>query len=585
MVDFFEDYDKSQTHALFGKLKILQVPGTDVHLRSWLVSGATRTGKSVCLHRIAHEYAKLGFKIVYLDWPSTEGSNVCEPGFFSLPMSSRHSLHKKTLEIHGQSTTVPMRIFRPYVFSHGFPTGLGIPNLDFPVPSNVEPFTLSLSSLMGADWGALLGVLSRTSRNLMATAIRSMGPESGIQDLILEVERLGVEKHSTFTPEIPRLPRDTPGLKISTRSFDKKSVPGLLSRLESLASSGFILPETVAGTRVATNLDVGEIVRQNLWTCFNFSPAIPAELTLGLVRFIVHRILLTNLPTCLVFQELSQFAPRQIPEGAEWYLEPMRDLMRALGTGFAKARKLILADCQRPEQIDRTLLDSFRYRAIFNRQRQDLETDIRYSGVVNSEELIANLRLLRDEAGHKGYHAFIAPTTAGSIVRGDSVPPFRTHQTGEGDYDEVYQMEKSPREMKSLEPVHRYIVEIISAVHRRIAERQKAEDVVEDVRETRKNSDTYLSVVRETLAMEDSQSPGQVRVLQKDYVDRLTKQFAVSKATALSYVQNLARDSAVFVDRTQPRRTLLIFNVVRMRNILGSTENVETGVADARDKV
>jgi hypothetical protein len=287
----------------------------------------------------------------------------------------------------------------------------------------------------------------------------------------------------------------------------------------------------------------------------------------------------------LVFQELSQFAPRQIPEGAEWYLEPMRDLMRALGTGFAKARKLILADCQRPEQIDRTLLDSFRYRAIFNRQRQDLETDIRYSGVVNSEELIANLRLLRDEAGHKGYHAFIAPTTAGSIVRGDSVPPFRTHQTGEGDYDEVYQMEKSPREMKSLEPVHRYIVEIISAVHRRIAERQKAEDVVEDVRETRKNSDTYLSVVRETLAMEDSQSPGQVRVLQKDYVDRLTKQFAVSKATALSYVQNLARDSAVFVDRTQPRRTLLIFNVVRMRNILGSTENVETGVADARDKV
>jgi hypothetical protein len=146
-------------------------------------------------------------------------------------------------------------------------------------------------------------------------------------------------------------------------------------------------------------------------------------------------------------------------------------------------------------------------------------------------------------------------------------------------------MEKSPREMKSLEPVHRYIVEIISAVHRRIAERQKAEDVVEDVRETRKNSDTYLSVVRETLAMEDSQSPGQVRVLQKDYVDRLTKQFAVSKATALSYVQNLARDSAVFVDRTQPRRTLLIFNVVRMRNILGSTENVETGVADARDKV
>jgi hypothetical protein len=253
----------------------------------------------------------------------------------------------------------------------------------------------------------------------------------------------------------------------------------------------------------------------------------------------------------------------------------MRDLMRALGTGFAKARKLILADCQRPEQIDRTLLDSFRYRAIFNRQRQDLETDIRYSGVVNSEELIANLRLLRDEAGHKGYHAFIAPTTAGSIVRGDSVPPFRTHQTGEGDYDEVYQMEKSPRGMKTLEPVHRYIVEIISAVHRRIAERQKAEDVVEDARETRKNSDTYIQVVKEILAMEDSQSPGQVRILQKDFVDRLIKQFAVSKPTALGHVQQLARDSAVFVDRTSPRRTLLIFNSDRLRSILGSAEIAE----------
>ncbi len=580
MQEFFEDYDKSQHHALYGKIKILQVPGTDVHLRSWLISGATRTGKSVCLHRVAWEYSRLGFRIVYFDWPTSEGSNVNEAAFPTLPMTARHPLFKKTKEVHGEPVTVPVKVFRPYLFAHGFPVGLGVPNLKFPVPANVEPYTLSLSSLMGADWAALLGVLSRTSRNLLATAIRGMGPESGLQDLILEVERLGVEKHSSFVPEIPRLPRDTPGLRISTRSFDKKSVPGLLSRLESLASSGLILPETVAGTRVATNLDVGEVVRQNPWVAFNFSPSIPTEWVLGLTRFLVHRILRLDLPVVLVFQELSLFAPRQVPERQEWFVEPTRDLLRVLGTAFAKQRKLLLADCQRPEQIDKTLLDSFRYRAIFNRERQALETDIRYSGVVNAEELIANLRLLRDESGHKGYHVFIPPASAGSICRGDSIPPYRTHQTGEPDFDDVYLMEKGPRaEVKDLEPIHRYVTGIIYAVHSRIAQRQKAELVVEEVGEQRKFSHAYLLMVTETLQLGNGQDPTQIRVLQKDYVEHLKKRFAVSKPTAISYVQKLAADNAVFVDRTQPRRTLLLFNIERLKHILGSAKVEETEVS------
>src|SRR5713101_7537189 len=119
MVDYFDKVDQSQRHALYGKLKIYNIPGTDVHLRSWLIDGATRTGKSVALHQVASLYSKMGFRVVYFDLPSHEGLNICEPAFASLPMSQRHGLYKKTVEIHGQPTTIPTRIFRPYLFADG----------------------------------------------------------------------------------------------------------------------------------------------------------------------------------------------------------------------------------------------------------------------------------------------------------------------------------------------------------------------------------------------------------------------------------------------------------------------------------
>src|SRR5712692_6298552 len=224
----------------------------------------------------------------------------------------------------------------------------------------------------------------------------------------------------------------------------------------------------------------------------------------------------------------------------------------------------------------RILLDSFRYCCHFARQRQDLELAIRSAGVVNGAELIANLKLLRDEIGHKSYSVLIPPVSAGCFMRGDAVPPFRTHRTDEGDYDSVYQMEKGRSgEMKSLEPVHRYVTDIIYRVHVRIAERQKREDDVGKSGEAEKVSELYASVVKLALKLREGPSPGSRQILQKEWVPLLVKTLAVSKWTALDYTKRLANDGLLFVDRSEPRRTLLIFNDVKLRSILGSGEEVQ----------
>ncbi len=570
-IDFFDKLDRASRHALYGKLKIYNIPGTDVHLRSWLIDGATRTGKSVCLHQVCHLYSKLGFRVVYFDLPSYEGLNVAEPGFASLPMSPRHGLYKKTLEVHGQPTTIPVRMFRPYLFADGIPVGLGIPRFDFPVPANVEPYTVALSSLRGRDWEALLGTLTRTSRNLLFTAIRNATSETSIQDLILSVESLAIEKHLEFSPDIIGLRSDTPGLQISTRSFDKKSAPGLLSRLESLANAGVILPAEVAGVPVKTNLDVEQIVKSSPWTVFNFPPAAPTELSFGLIRLLVHRILMLDLPTVFVFQELSQFAPRTIPEGQEYFLEPTRSLLRILGSQFAKSGKILVGDTQHPAQIDRILFDAFRYRLHFARQRQDLEETIRADGPVNGQELIANLKLLRDEVSRKGYCVFIPPIQAGCFIRGDAVPPFRTHRTEEPEYDTVCQMEGTA--MKSLLPVHNYLTEIVYRIHVRIREQQKEESRQARGAEDAGRSELYLSIAQETLQL--SQDKPSMQLLQKDYVDHLMKTFQVSKFTALEYVKRLSSDGIVFVDKSLPRRTMLTFNTERLKRLVVRQPNTD----------
>jgi hypothetical protein len=489
-------------------------------------------------------------------------------------MNSRHGLYKKTVEVHGQPRTIPIRIFRPYLFADGIPVALGIPRFEYPVPGNIEPYTVSLSSLRGRDWEALLGTLTRTSRNLLFTAIRHATSETSIQDLILAVEALAIEKHLEFSPDIIGLRSDTPGLKISTRSFDKKSAPGLLSRLESLANAGVILPETVAGVNVKTNLDVESIVKSSPWTVFNFPPAAPVELSFGLIRLLVHRILMLEMPIVFVFQELSQFAPRTIPEGQEYFLEPTRSLLRILGSQFAKSGKILVGDTQHPAQIDRILFDAFRYRVHFARQRQDLEQTIQADGPVNGPELIANLKLLRDEVSRKGYCVFIPPVQAGCFIRGDAVPPFRTHETNEPDYDTVYAMEKNPGTMmKSLQPIHNYLCDVVFRIHSRIAQQQKELSEQKRGKEESKNSELYLAIARETLQLGDGQSS--IQLLQKDWIKHITERFGFTKQTALGYIRRFSTDSIVFVDKSQYQKTRLLFNRERLLNL--------NGVADVGD--
>jgi hypothetical protein len=119
-------------------------------------------------------------------------------------------------------------------------------------------------------------------------------------------------------------------------------------------------------------------------------------------------------------------------------------------------------------------------------------------------ELIANLKLLRDEVSRKGYCVFIPRVQAGCFIRGDAVPPFRTHETNEPDYDTVYAMEKNPgTAMKSLQPIHNYLLDIVYRVHARIAEQQKQQIQQESGAEERKGSELYNAIARETLELSD----------------------------------------------------------------------------------
>src|SRR5712692_3113694 len=125
-----------------------------------------------------------------------------------MPMTAKHPFFFKSVEFHGQPLTVPIKIYRPYIFSDGFPVGVGLPSLRYGLPVNVEPYTVGLVGLLRRDWEAILGVLTRTARNLLFSAMRNMTDESSVQDLIIEVERLAVEKKIEFTPDIMGLRKD-----------------------------------------------------------------------------------------------------------------------------------------------------------------------------------------------------------------------------------------------------------------------------------------------------------------------------------------------------------------------------------------
>src|SRR5712692_7887665 len=91
VVDAEEADEADRKKKLWGNAReiINSLAKQQQHLLSHLLTGATRTGKSSTLWGIADIYKALGFKIVVLDLPATEGSNVCEPGFACIPMEKR----------------------------------------------------------------------------------------------------------------------------------------------------------------------------------------------------------------------------------------------------------------------------------------------------------------------------------------------------------------------------------------------------------------------------------------------------------------------------------------------------------------
>lgn len=566
-------------HELFGKLHIVTSNRESI-LACWGIDGAQRSGKGVCMHTIAWGYNNLRiphfginrFKIVYIDLPTREGVNLCEPGFFSLPFTPSHPLYSKAMQQYGKTVQIPIEIYRALVFTEGEPLGLGVRNTLDNIPNCVKPFTINFYQLKQKDWETLLGSLSRTAKNLLGTALRRINPESSILDLIHSVEVLASKKDSTYLPDINILPKDTPELKSSISSFDKKSVPALLSRIEALADAGFLLPERIGGEKVKTNINLQKILSDlDTWTVFNFPPSMPLEITFGIIRYLLRQIMYSSKDVVIVIPELPQLAPSSIAEEDRWFVQPMRDTLRILCTQHAKTGKIVLADFQNPKQVDSIVYGSFRYRLHFARNESDLIEDIKTrGGLVNKNELLANLPLVLDEVKRKGYCVFIPPGDRGYIIPGNAVPPFRTHVTDEGDFDSVFFDMFGYKAPFAVDPksTYDYVAQILYQTHIRVRHQQDEFSRRERAKELESKS-KGLNVLLLQKTVEFIEETKQNSFLKQDYLTEMAKRCDCHE-NAVSYQLRTTffKEDLVFIDKRQAKKHVLNFNVDKLKQKL-----------------
>ncbi len=527
-----------------------------LHVHSWLLSGSTRAGKSVSLWACADLYSNLGFKIIAFDLPSMEGSDVCEPGFFSLPMEKlQHPLLEATKKIHGQLQTRNVKILRPVVFAEGGPVGLGVWDVHDSIPPNIVPFTLGLVSLEMRDWATLLGGadLSHYAYELLRLSIREMTEESGLQDLINVVVERAQQLGIYLVPEL--LPKGTEPIKLMARNADRRSLQKVFTGLRALLDSGLVMPSKINGEPVKTNLDIRKILDCKEWVSFNFSPAIPTHITFAIMRHVLRRLMDYEKDIAICIDEISQFAPRTLPEGREWYVAPMRDLIRILGIQHAKSGRVLLAATQLPDRLDEDLLQSFKFRCLFASDPADLEARIKASRVSNANELASNLGLLMNESKH--CFVFLPPgVDKGWAVRGDFIPSFATHSTDQGDYDAVYQKLYGREGMVSVYPTVQYVISIIERVQSRvIAEKKKLQ--AEEAGGNEKLPRSLFATVQALVRLTPPGSSKQFEVLQKDFVD-LVMRTGFAKSVVLENVRRLGLQQVLWIDRSKPRKTRMV---------------------------
>jgi hypothetical protein len=582
LFDQVEAVQTKERHQLFGNIHIVTSNRETVYA-CWGLDGAQRSGKSVARRKIAYLYNNLRvpnfgidrFKIVSIDLPTREGTNLCEPAFCSLPFLSNHPLYSKTMKQYGQAVQIPIEVYRPLVFTEGEPLGLGVSNTIESIPSCVKPYTINFYRLNRKDWETLLGSLSRTAKNLIDTALRRMGTESSIQDLIHSVEVLAMEKNISYLPDISILPKDTPELPLSIRSFDKKSVPGLLSRLETLASAGFLLPEQIGGSKVETNINIHKVLDDmNTWTVFNFPPSIPAEISFGIIRYIIRQILHSPINLVVDIPEISQFAPNSITEEDSWFIRPMRDLLRILCTQHAKTGKIVLADFQNPKQVDSIVYGAFRYRLHFVRNEVELIEEIKNrGGLINKNELLASLPLVLDEVNRKGYCVFIPPGDRGYIIPGTAVPPFRTHVTDEGDFDSVFYDTYGSKSMSDPKPTYDYVAQILYQVHCRVRQQQDEFIRKERLQEFRKKSKGLVLILNATTKL--MTETHQTSFLKRDWKETMQTRCNLYPNAVEYQLKIMLADSIAFIDKREPRKHMVNFNYDKLNAKLEELQSLD----------
>jgi hypothetical protein len=559
------------------------------HILSWLLTGATRAGKSTVLWFIAWLYHTMKFKIVVFDLPSTEGTNVCEAGFFALPMEKKHPLFKVVEKLHGGPKTVGVQIFRPYVYSEKMPVGLGVQDVNAKIPKNVVPFTIPLLSLTMRDWQCFLGELTPPHQMLLAYAMRGVTEETSIQDILVRITRLVGMTELEFIPDIEHMPKWVQSILIEAKGGDRRSLNKFVTGLTGLASSMLIMPAKDNGELVKTNINLKQVLSSKDWITFNFSPAIPTPTSFAIMRWLLLNILSSeeqDIAICI--PEISIFAPRQLPEGREYFMAPMRELLRAVGSRQAKNGIIILGDTQFHERLEPDLLYGLRIRGVFAGNKADVETQIR-ERARNANEMIANINWILNETNH--VWAFLPPGGKGYMIRASAVPPLNTHTTDKGPYDRVYRELYGESAMQSVWPIHQYLAEVVARANNRIRAQQDAEKEQKKKQDELKVSLTQLRIMEESLknGTPSSENPNILVFLLKDW-EKLMSNVTSLKRQTLSKkyrpeleagVEPLAVQTAI----AGPRKTEIHFLKDRLERRIGTLHRLrlEVGQGSSSD--